>query len=302
VCAELTHAWFAHSLAAWPAASFIGKTEDDVFIALPALRFELGRLVGYARDALWWGLMAWTGNGDIGHQRTGCWAGGFEDDPVLSAKGVRHTLDKERGCPAGAQPIAPAPTHEVDVRSSAMVRAMHGCNYPRRWLAALGSVRRCPNDCAALQGLWASRCLSRNVTLAHATWTKVHPNSADGGWRPFAPPSNLTVALDMNLGDRRLRQLASEQGAAAPWNRAHEAMRATRSTAFPPLLYSYDPTRRAGAPRLLEALNPAVAREHYATCRWGGCHPSRGEAAVEWRPWRERGGGPADEAALGRGE
>ena len=96
VCAELTHAWFAHSLAAWPAASFIGKTEDDVFIALPALRFELGRLVGYARDALWWGLMAWTGNGDIGHQRTGCWAGGFEDDPVLSAKGVRPTLGKER--------------------------------------------------------------------------------------------------------------------------------------------------------------------------------------------------------------
>ena len=134
----------------------------------------------------------------------------------------------------------------------------------------------------------------------------------------------------MNLGDRRLRQLASEQGAAAPWDRAHEALRATRSTAFPPLLYSYDPSIRAGAPRLLEArrrpgrrdlgsarrisanlgesrrfqqaLNPAVAREHYATCRWGGCHPSRGEAAVEWRPWRESGGGPADEAALGRGE
>ena len=64
----------------------------------------------------------------------------------------------------------------------------------------------------------------------------------------------------MNLGDRRLRQLASEQGAAAPWDRAHEAMRATRSTAFPPLLYSYDPSRRAGAPRLLEARRrPAVA-------------------------------------------
>ena len=68
----------------------------------------------------------------------------------------------------------------------------------------MGGGRRCPNDCAAVQGLWLTRCVSRNVTLAHATWSKVHSNSFDAGWRPFAPAGNLTLALDMNLGDRKV--------------------------------------------------------------------------------------------------
>ena len=151
VCAELTHAWFSHSLAAWPAASFIGKTEDDVFIALPALRFELGRLVGYARDALWWGLMAWTGNGDIGHQRTGCWAGGFEDDPVLSAKGVRPTLGKERAESPSPSLLWLSPRRATHARQGAWLRprrrarphtsALPSCLEP---FLGEGVPRRCP--------------------------------------------------------------------------------------------------------------------------------------------------------------
>ena len=54
-----------------------------------------------------------TGNGDHDHPRVGCWGGGFEDDPVLSDKGVRGTLGKERGCPAGARPLTPSPTRHV---------------------------------------------------------------------------------------------------------------------------------------------------------------------------------------------
>ena len=199
-CAELTLQWFAHALEVWPSARFYGKTEDDVMISLPALRFEVSRLAPDGR--LWWGLMAWTGNGDVDHPRVGCWAGGFEDDPVLTPKGVRGTLGKERACPDGARPVAPSPTHEIDIRSGALARDMASCTYPRAWLLAMGRGRRCPNDCAAVQGHWLTRCLTRNVTLAHATWSKVHSNSLDNGWRPFAPPSNLTVVLDMNLGDK----------------------------------------------------------------------------------------------------
>ena len=286
-CAELVHAWFAHALAEWPRAHFVGKTEDDIMVSLPALHFEVARLRGLAEGGqpLWWGLMAWTGNGGVEHPRVGCWGGGFEDDPLLSPKGVRGTLSKERGCPEGAQPLAPAPTHEVELRSRGLAHALAGCDYPRRWLDAMSGGRRCPNDCAAVQGLWLTRCLRRNVTLAHATWSKVHANSLDAGWRPFAPPANLTVVLDMNLGDKKLRQLANDHGGDAPWERAHAAMHSTTASAFPPLLYSYEPTRRAGSTQLMAPLNSRVAALHYGTCRWGGCHPSRGEPTVVWPAW-----------------
>ena len=105
----------------------------------------------------------------------------------------------------------------------------------------------------------------------------------------FAPPlspANLTVVLDMNLGDKKLRQLASETSSEEPWTRAHAVMAATPTSAFPPLLYTFNPSRRDGEPHLLDALNSKVAALHHTTCRWGGCHPSRGEPAVEWLKWR----------------
>ena len=294
-CAELVHAWFSHALAHWPGVAYLGKTEDDIMVSLPAVLFDVRRLasVNSAHAAVWYGLMAWTGNGGVSHPRVGCWAGMFEDDPTLSAKGVRGTLGKERQCPDGARPVAPAPTHEIDIRSASLARLMvtEQCAYPTAWLKAMNEgSRRCPNDCAAVQGLWLRKCAGSvdNVTLAHATWSKVHSNSYDGGWRPFAPPSaNLTAVLDMNLSDKKLRQLANEQGAMAPWRRAADAMLGAQSSAFPPLLYAYRPARADGEARLLTALNPSVAAHHYATCRWGGCHPSRGEVAVEWAGWRE---------------
>jgi hypothetical protein len=71
--------------------------------------------------------------------------------------------------------------------------------------------------------------------------TQVHSNAADDGWRPFASPSNLTLALDMNLGDKKIRR--NTTGA---WSRVHDAIQPTPSTTFPPLLYSFETTRRAG--------------------------------------------------------
>ena len=234
--------------------------------------------------------MAWTGSMGVDATKpAGCWGGGFEDDPLLSAKGVRQTLGKERGCPTTAQPLTPAPTHEADIRSAPLARALAQCLHPEAWLRAMGKlgVRRCPNDCAAVQGAWLTQCakmdgiIGRNVTLAHATWTKVHSNSADNGWRPFAPPANLTVVLDMNLGDKKLRR--DVRGA---WETAAKLVAPTRATSFPPLMYSYSPTRRTGDVEMLRLLNPQVAALHHQTCRWGGCHPSRGEASPMVESWQ----------------
>ena len=227
------------------------------------------------------------------------WGGGFEDDPVLHAEG--KTLAKERGCPPGATPIAPSPTHEIDVRSSSLARVLAACDYPARWLVSMASAKKCPNDCAAVQGHWLTKCAAasnspRNVTLAHATWSKVHSNSFDNGWRPFAPPSNLTIVLDMNLGDKKLREL----GAGKAWELAASAVRATRASTLPPLLYEYSPSRRAGGLPLLAPLNKRVAALHHETCRWGGCHPSRNDGYIEWPAWRDSAPWPAtSEAALG---
>ncbi len=287
-CLELLHAWYKHALDAWPKARFYGKTEDDVLINLPAMRFELVRLARLASvRPLWYGLMAWTGNGDTEHLGVGCWGGMFEDDPTLSPKAVRGTLSKEHGCANGAKPIVPAPTHEIDIRSASLARllAASSCEYPRRWLDAMGDGRRCLNDCAGVQGHFLARCVKENVTLAHATWSKVHSNALDNGWRPFAAPSNLTLVLDMNLGDKKAKALATELGPRVLWQRAAAALAPVTATAFPPLLFEFDPMRQAGDAQLMAALNPRVAKLHYRTCQWGGCHPSRGEAAVEWPAW-----------------
>uniref|UniRef100_A0A7S3EWY7 Hexosyltransferase n=1 Tax=Haptolina ericina TaxID=156174 RepID=A0A7S3EWY7_9EUKA len=283
--AELTLAWFSHALAVWPTSLYFGKTEDDIYIATTLLLWDLQRL---SAPLLWLGLFQWSGNGDLDHPHTGCWGGAFEDDPLFSAKISSQLLSKERKCPEGAVPLTPAPSRELDIRSAALARAqLGGCDVAMRWLSqqprrsAGRRAASCPNDYSAVHGLWLRRCLSTPVTLAHLTWTKVHSNAADDGWRPFASPSNLTLALDMNLGDKKIRR--NTTGA---WSRVHDAIQPTPSTTFPPLLYSFETTRRAGDARFATPLNLNDAALHYKTCRWGGCHPSRGEAWFEAPGWR----------------
>jgi hypothetical protein len=179
-CAELTHAWFAYALKRWPAAGYLGKTEDDIYVNVPSLIFELTRLPTVR--PIWWGLFVWTGSADAdanGPKAAGCWGGSFEDNPLITLKGMHQTLGKERECPEKARPLSPAPTHEIDVRATPLARALAYCEYPIKWLrfaakGGAGGLEKCPNDCAGVQGAWLTKCLTRNVTLAHATWTKVH--------------------------------------------------------------------------------------------------------------------------------
>ena len=285
-CAATMHRWFAYALAAWPRAEWLGKTEDDVYVQLRALHWELTRL---PHDPLvWYGLMAWTGNGDAGHPRVGtagCWGGGFEDDVTLEEKTTTKLLAAESKCVSRGV-LAPSPTHELDVRGRGLAVALAACTYPQEWLAAVRrKSRRCSNDCAAVQGHWATRCVREKLKLAHATWTKVHSLAwteaawsraawskagdvdedarTSGGWRFFAPPSNLSLAIDMNLRDRLLRR--DPRGA---WDATHAAMSATAGvTAFPALLYEWAPWRDGGARPFARPLNPHVARWYATSCR-----------------------------------
>jgi len=115
--------------------------------------------------------------------------------------------------------------------------------------------------------------------LSQATWTKVHSLAADNGWRPFARASNLSVAVDMNLGDKKLKL-----DRPAAWDATHAAMAPAAASAFPALLYDFAPQRSAGQLPLAQPLNPQVGQWYAASCRWGGCHPPR-EPWVEWPGW-----------------
>ena len=64
-------------------------------------------------------------------------------------------------------------------------------------------------------------------------------------------------------------------------------------TSMPPLLYAFAPTRPAAAALLVRPLNPQVGTMYHRTCRWGGCHPSRGEPTPEWAGWLQS--APCDE-------
>ncbi|KAL3930434.1 MAG: hypothetical protein SGPRY_001539, partial [Prymnesium sp.] len=199
---ELVRWWFIHALTAHPGFRYYGKSEDDIYVHLGLLRFDLARL---AAPRLWLGLFQWSGNGkgEAGVS-VGCFGGAFEDDPSFSPKREEKLLGQER--------------RELDVRSSELVSICNTCSYPSEWLR--GQPRRgCTNDYSASQGLLVAKCVEKQITLAHLTWTKVHSNAADSGWRPFAPPSNLTLALDMNLADKKLRK-----DIPAAWRHAHAAI------------------------------------------------------------------------------
>ena len=292
--AALLQSWFVTAVRHWPDALFYGRTEDDVYVQCTGLMYDLARV---SARYLWLGLFAWTGNGE----GEGCWGGAFDDGAAYPAKTNAQLLAKERRCPASAAPLRPSPTHEIDVRSAPLARAFATCKHPVRWLERQRGVRKdvrrgldCANDYSAVQGLWCAHCVHAPVTLAHLTWTKVHSNAADRGWRPFAAPSNTTLVLDMNLRDRKIRTNVS-----GAWASAHAVMAPTASSSFPPLLYAYDPMRQAGDAPFVVPLNPGAAAMHHETCRWGGCHPSRGEAVPTWPGWQSSRlcGGPHPRAA-----
>ena len=191
-CALTVQRWFEHAVAVWPTAEWYGKTEDDIYVQSSVLHWELVRL---PRDPmLWYGLMAWTGNGDAQHPDTGCWGGQFEDDVTMSSKISQQLLGKERACPQSIV-MAPSPMHQLDVRGHGLATALAVCSYPHEWLAALTSslgTRKCGNECACTQGHWVQRCVSGHVKLAHVCTTArpsptlTHPLQPSP--QPLSPP------------------------------------------------------------------------------------------------------------------
>lgn len=297
MCAELTHAWFSHALQAWPAAKWIGKTEDHVYVQTITLQWELERLPH--ANPLWLGLFYYASVGDASTPRTGCWGGQFEDDATASPKTQTALQGKESKCDKAGVPLVPSPSHELDLRTVPLARAIASCEYATEWLdrafpAAAAEAEgkgarrkaRCAADCAATQGHFVSRCASRiagggRLTLAHETWTKMHSLSPEQpGWRPFALPGNLTMALNMNLADHKNRDRGIEA-----WRAVHATLAPLRTSVLPPLLYANTAARKPGEP-FATPLNPLVASMHHTTCRWGGCHPPRGEPSPEWPGWR----------------
>ena len=106
--------------------------------------------------------------------------------------------------PAGGRPLAPSAPHS----------SMYGARRPRgarvRAAPANGSGASRPGgvggaaDCSTMQGAFSPRASASRRSRARDV-DQVHSLVPDRGWRRLRPPQ-LTLALDMNLADKRLRE------------------------------------------------------------------------------------------------
>lgn len=132
--AEKTIQWMRYALRTWPAAQFIGKTEDDTFVHLAALELELQRLSSLPN--VLYGLMGICSMPDAARaersttgfkacflgslERVG-WVTGAYRALALWRQGARG---KKAKCAPGSAVPAPFPTGPLMVASASLAAAV----------------------------------------------------------------------------------------------------------------------------------------------------------------------------------
>lgn len=319
-CIEKVHYWFVWALRRWPRAQFYAKTEDDTYVNIEQLRFDLARPAVRTAAHLIYGLLNICASpASVGEMSSGgpngstCFLGDFEG--LRLGVGKDHSLHKQplsnhgslrkSHCPetvADGAPPMPFPTGPLMVLSPDLARALFvDCAHVKDFMAAgRASNRRagmCASDdpllrhslgaftCDCVLGGWLGRCAS-SATLAHMTWTKGHHWARDGGGAGWVQASASSLAVHW------LKKPHTNQ-----WAEVHRASSASNVTHFPPLLWHAQWTVRQPIPSLTflhthehrwyssrcvsrRTDNP-LWREQY---KGFGCHPSRGwpEEAIRY--------------------
>ena len=260
-CIEKVYAWYTHALERWPLVRWIGKTEDDTYVNLEQLLFDLR---GLARHPMvYYGLMNACGMPPaVAAQRlssgfSGCFLGDFEDgngqtalrDWPASASTSTRRFGGMGACTAGA--AAPFATGPLDVQSVELTRALFTeCGYPREFMAygraanrradrcnknhelVVGSLATATCDCVV--GHWIGEC-RLNVTLADMSWTKAHHYVHRAGGMGWVAPSNASIAVHFLKKHTGPSGPDSTEG--GEWLHVHNASAPVGRSAFPPLLY-----------------------------------------------------------------
>eukprot|EP00308_Calcidiscus_leptoporus_P008797 CAMPEP_0119352714 /NCGR_PEP_ID=MMETSP1334-20130426/1966_1 /TAXON_ID=127549 /ORGANISM="Calcidiscus leptoporus, Strain RCC1130" /LENGTH=477 /DNA_ID=CAMNT_0007365817 /DNA_START=95 /DNA_END=1528 /DNA_ORIENTATION=- len=283
-CIEKLHAWYQHALRAWPAASWYGKTEDDTYVNIRALLFDLRRLARRDRSPVYYGLMAVcsTFHGGVGRS---CWKGDFEScpfsqlncwEPYTSQRRIDPEARRQMYRACGHAPMGPLATGPLDVQSSDLARKLWGCEYlrdfmvvGREWNRRTGGCNMShPNTstsaigsktCDCVMAHWLAECMgSTSLTVADMGWTKAHHYAAHPGGGGWVSPSAASVAVHF------LKALPQERSGptnsvGGEWMHVHNTIAAVNETRFPPLLWSYRRHR-------FTKLEPAVHAWYHAMC------------------------------------
>ena len=291
-CSEKTRWWFGYAIRRWPSASWVAKTEDDTFLHLGKLLFDLARTAMRSQPFTMYGLLnmcTCPSAGPRDARATGCFLGDMEhaDDVERAMKKHRRMVGACR-----SQVPTPFPTGPLAVLSAPLVRQVfERCGYMREYAnqamalqqptstagetdteQAAGGGSGCltrlvrqtfleRNACDCSVGHWVQRCVQGNVTLASMTWTRGHHFAHHAGGMGYVAADAQSVAVHH-----------LKTGAAAPWHETHNASRANDTTAFPPLMWRWsNPSTgerfvRDEPPRLT-SMQPALQRWYTRVCR-----------------------------------
>ena len=302
-CTEKVYAWYTHALERWPLARWIGKTEDDTYVNLEQLLFDLR---GLARHPMvYYGLMNACGMPPtVAAQRLssgfgGCFLGDFEEgsgqtalrDWPMSASMSTRRFGGTSACTAGA--AAPFATGPLDVQSAEFARALfRDCSYTRSFMAhgraANRRAERCNRNhelavhslasttCDCVVGHWIGEC-RLNATLADMSWTKAHHYLHRAGGMGWVAPSNASIAIHYLKKHTGPSGPANTEG--GEWLHVHNASAPVSRSAFPPLLYRLEqsPIDRAAQARMAER-----AAHHEARRRANGSFAAFGTTDASW--------------------
>lgn len=288
-CSEKTRWWFGFAIRRWPNASWVAKTEDDTYLHLGKLLFDLSRSELRSQPFTMFGLMnlcTCQSAGPRDARASGCFLGDMEH-----ADDVERALKKHRRMLGGcrSQVPTPFPTGPLAVLSAPLVRQVfEQCEYLRAYsreaaalqqptstagdtaeqVAAGGCLTRLVrqtflerNACDCSVGHWVQRCVRGNVTLASMTWTRGHHWAHGAGGMGYVRADAQSVAVHH-----------LKTSAVAPWHQTHNASNANETTAFPPLMWQWsNPSTGAtfvrDKPPRLTPMQPALQRWYTRVCR-----------------------------------
>lgn len=228
-CLEKLHGWFVYALQHWPQATYYAKTEDDTYINLAALLFDLRRPAVQFASRLVYGLMGVASNTPLSSTlisrkspRT-CYFGNAPADTLWWK--IRHKWKGHIGAPCHPGLPAPFPYGFLAVFSSTFARELFDtCEYVKEFMSYGRAANRRSDSChpghplkklsqsattcdGAIAG-WFEVCLRRlpgcsqqrpcTMQFADMTWTKghdYHGGQIGAGAYGWTAPSLTSLAV-----------------------------------------------------------------------------------------------------------
>ena len=235
-CTQKTKWWFKYALNKWPQSLFYAKTEDDTFIHYEKLMYDLS-FINPNSDTMY-GLINYVSNSTF--------KGTVESPRLLN------------------ELINPFPTGPLALFTKPLALTLYqDCTYPPDIPhAQFGNKCVLKNHdvtkytCDGIIGNMIEKCVFRNITIAHMTWTKNHHNAKTGGGLGWIRPGSETVVLHYMKGIDK-----------ESWEIAKKETSGMNKTFFPPFLFMFDPSHKEFKYRFYPQ-NKTLWKNYIKTCKY----------------------------------